>query len=264
MENLNLWVHGLSERIHEHTELMSVYFELMTRVAPQMWQRAVTADGDVHTLHYPPNSWKHVLQQGIHGLPGFDSGWIIPNAWNILSDGLIGATVTGRDTIYSLSGPDMIAYAPRLTPDLSRWYDMLRDKLNPKLPETLTIALVPVADMRFVTTRDRAYALDALIDAYLRMRTARRQAGARFDGLSRAERSAMICQIETERKNHLHDFQDALQNCPEVFYRIEDANCLTQYDLLSGKELYVHPWGINAPIADVIDAVRTMRRFRVS
>lgn len=253
-----------SERIREHADLISAYLELMTRAAPQMWQRTVTSDGDVHTMRFPPTSWENVLRQGVHALPGFDSGWIIPNAWNILSDGLIGATVTGRDTVFSLSGPDMIAYAPRLAPDLSRWYDMLRVKLNPKLPETLTIALVPVADMRFVTTRDRAHALDALIDTYLHIQAAKRQAGARFEGLSRADRSAMIHQIETERKKHLHDLQEAMQNCPEVFYRIEDANCFTQYDLLNGKELYVHPWGIHTPIAEVIDAIRTMRRFLVS
>ena len=250
-----------SQRARRCVDIMAPFLEVMTGIAPQAWQRIVSPNGDVHTCP-PPINWRALQQRGIHGLSQDASGYIIPNAWNILSDGIIGMLTSGNETVYALSGPDMIRYYHRFEADISTWYDAARPYLDTKLPETLTMIMVPVAEMRLVTTKRHAPALDALVDTYLAHVRILSTFGQRLNGLAGEERHACLKMLNRERGLSFERIRRAAHDCPEIFYCIEEANCLTQYDILAGEELYVHPWGMQAPMNDVIKMMNFLRLNR--
>jgi hypothetical protein len=231
----------------------------MTAMASSAWRRRVSSDGRV-SQQPPPVSWQEVRLGGINGLTR-DSGWIIPNAWNILCDGIIGYLDTDCDVVYSLSGPDMIRYYPSLLPDITNWYDKVRVKLDRTWPETLTMMMVPVADMRLVTIQQRASALDALVVAYERLLRTKRELGVRIAAANAEERKALIAQLNQARSRLVNELRDAANACPDIFYRIEDAAYLTQYDLLAGEQLFLHPWGVETPLDEIIEMMRFLRQL---
>lgn len=249
-----------SERMRAHHDVMLPLVETLSKRSSDAWKRFVASDGSVQERSAP--SWSAVEMMGVLGLTSGDAGWLVPNAWHILSDAIIGAKLTGRAHVYSLSGPDMIRYAPALEHELSLAYDVLRMRTMPWLPETFELLMVPVADMRLVTTVARASALEAVVDAYLRLLALKRSNGTRMSGLTGPDKRAMIGRIEAERGACFEEIATALDGCPEVFYELADANWLTQYDLLAGETLFVHPWGVESPLADVEAAMRLFTRLR--
>ncbi len=249
-----------SERMREHQDVMLPLVETLSKRSPEAWKRFVASDGSIQERSAP--SWNTVEMMGVLGLTSGDSGWLVPNAWHILSDAVIGAKLTGRAHAYSLSGPDMIRYAPALEHELSLAYDLLRVRTMPWLPETFELLMVPVADMRLVTTVSRASALEAVVDAYLRLLALKRSNGSRMSGLTGADKRDMIGRIEAERGACFEGIATALDGCPEIFYELADANWFTQYDLLAGETLFVHPWGVESPLADIEAAMRLFTRLR--
>jgi len=258
---------SLIETSSEHTRRLAnemlPYLEVLTKYLPGSWNRLVSAGGEV-IKRFAHRPWSEIQNAGVLGLSDNSAGWIIPNAWNILADGVFGYLHSGCATIYTLSGPDMIRYYPKLLKDIQHGYEALRTQLWTHLPEDLELVMVPVADMRFVTTQSRASKLDALVESYLRLDSFKRLSGQRIAQAPSDKRSAFINELATERNAFRLALIDAIRDCPEIFYRIEDASYLSQYDLLLGEHLYVHPWAIEAPLKDIMNAMRILEQFHSS
>ncbi len=248
-----------SQRERRLADIVMPFLEIMTSISPESWERVVRSDGFVER-HPPPRCWSEVCGLGIQSSDPPAAGWVVPNAWNILLDGVVGTLLSGRHTVYELSGPDMIRYYRGFVRDLSVWYDAIRHRFDHALPKTIIMQMVPVADMRLVTTKRRAPLLSTLVDTYLELLKAKGLAGDRLRHSEGIERDALIVEIQSVRGRLLKRLQRAANDCPEIFYRIEDANYLTQYDLLAGEDLFVHPWGVETPLAGVNDMIQFLRR----
>lgn len=244
-ENLTM----LGERIFD-------FLEALTRVHPAMWRRFVRADGSV-VEPGRPLSWEQVRREGIHDVELRDgTGWIIPNEWCILWDA-VGAAQGGKSEVYELSGPDMIRYINTVAQEIERAYTIVHDTVpGLRLPERMVFNIVPVAAMRFAVAEGKRQALDHLIEAYVRFTRLRREWSAGIQALSRAERSVEITRVAKERRRENDCVREAVRGIPEIFYEIEQANFLSQYDLLTGEQLYIHPFGIDTPIAEVEEAMK--------
>jgi hypothetical protein len=256
-------VETLTEREVRLVDMLMPAYEILTKMQPSSWRRILrTEDGVVIPVSHVPQ-WKEIESIGIHRLSANGTGWIVPNAWNILLDGLIGSLTSGRNIVYELSGPDMINYWPKHSQEISAGYDLLRKELWPQLPETLTLCIIPVAEMRLVCSEGRRGLLDAVVDSYLRILGERTTSGEVLRTAPQEQRSAVITQLQATRKRLYEETREAVRNCPEIFYEIKQANFFTQYDLLRGEILAIHPWGIEQPI-DTIEQMMTMLRRMAS
>ncbi len=251
-----------SQRARRCQEILLPLLEILTDLAPHEWRRRVDGAGCVRDA-VCTRGWRGVAADGIHGFSADGAGWIVPNAWNLLADGVIGSLESGRDTVYELSGPDMIRYYKKLLPEMSRLYDLLRPRFPRRLPETVRMEMAPAAEMRLVTTRRRAAALEALVEAHLRL-DAHHHAGGFLRALDGARKEEAIRAHGANRARLVERVRAAAHDCPEIFYRIEEANCLTQYDLLGGEELWVHPWGVEAPLGRLRDALALFARLKAA
>lgn len=239
------------------------FLEAATRARPTAWTRFVEADGTVVERRPTPRPWQEIRREGIHSIALQNgAGWIIPNEWCILWDSVV-AALDGKPDVYELSGPDMIRYIGRLAPDIDRTYGAMREALPSwTLPEQVTFHIVPVAAMRFAVASDRRPALEHLITTYRRMGELREEWSARIQARTGEARRAEITRIAEERPRETERLREAVHAVPEIFYEIERADFLSQYDLLTGTTLAVHPWGLETSITAIEEAMRWFTHLR--
>jgi len=255
----NIQAQTITQYFHAHGEKMMALMEVLTQADQTIWERYVSADGRTQNGRVHAG-WKEVCSTGIVGTNGTRSGWLSPNVANILTDVMIDPVVHGTDTVYELSGPDMYRYIDELMPRLNKLYDTARVKLDWKLPETITLNLVPVADMRFAVSQSKHAQLTQLVSAWQKTRAFESSIGSRMRGVE--NKKTMIPLIETERKEVLANLKEAIRNCPEPFYDIYDGTFFSQYDLLNESEpLFIHPWALETSFKELADVVRSMRRL---
>jgi hypothetical protein len=150
---------------------------------------------------------------------------VIPNRLQIIYTFVWQTLSTGRDIIFSLSGPNMVSYIGGLQTSLSYMYDAIRVEL-PELPETLTVYVVPVAQSRFLTHVDRRDSLDAVLDV---ISWYERQASE-----AKARAQTELLRISAEY--------------PEFTRGIEYGDFMSQYDLKSPEDLYIPEWLLSVPL----------------
>ncbi|MDP3985311.1 MAG: hypothetical protein Q8P82_00975 [bacterium] len=244
-----------TDYLERHIDRVLPILELVTDRLPKIWERTVSETG-VITRRGIQTGWKEIVPLGVMGLPATHlSGWVIPNVLNTLLDVILESAERGIADVYHLSGPDMVKYIHQFDATLTELYDHVRSRLDWRLPETLRFHVVPVADMRFAVREERRAPLDALVEGWLDFQRENRSRG---DVLKNAaddyERDRIIARLNESRNRVIDRIRAALDECVEIFYRIEDANALTQYDLLAGAKLYVHPWGTESSMQDVTNA----------
>lgn len=268
-----------TDYLRAHREIILPVLELITPVLAAVveeypaesrnaWRRWVARDGRIQTSdRKPAPTWNQIQGEGVYGLTSDQAGWLIPNVVGILCDGVVEALTYGASEIWHLSGPDMITYIFQLEPLLCRLYDHLWPLLGRPLPEVLTFNVVPVASMRFAVRGDRRSALDELLSAYLARLAAERRRSIRIqvavpEKFRRTGKNPVVAglveEFRLERRAERSRLSQAVLNCPDVFYNIRAARYLTQYDLLRrpGSRLYVHPWGVEAPLREVSTATQ--------
>ena len=108
---------------------------------------------------------------------------------------------------------------------------------------------------------DRKEALDELIRAWLDLQAHNGGAGRRINGAAGPEQETILGQIEAERRELSDHLTEASRRCPEIFYEIQQANYLSQHDLVrDGVDLYIHPWALNLPMSEVSRVYASLRR----
>ncbi|MBI4450180.1 hypothetical protein HY634_03915 [Candidatus Uhrbacteria bacterium] len=246
--------------LRERADRITAVLEVITDAFPSIWERLVTPDG--HVVDYRVRNWAVVQQIGVYGVTSdAPSGLIVPNVVNILLDGVLECLSRGVTEVYHCSGPDMVRYIGELEAQLHTLYDTVRTRLGWGLPDTLRFHLVPVAEMRFVVPERRRAALDELVASWCDVQALKRIQAERMREATDDERQDAITACVAARDRSMARVRDAIVACPEIFYRIEDANCTTQYDLLAEQEtVYVPPWAAAAPMRDIDDAMGFFRR----
>jgi len=249
-----------SEFLAEHEELVFEVLNLCSSVIlppKQGWKRVVGEDGraSIRSL----TTWQRIVSEGIYGLRGKTAGWVMPNVFNILMDGVIESLQFKTSDVYHLSGPDMIIYIKMLEGALNTLYEKLLGHI-PGLPEEIRFHVVPVASMRLVTTLDRADKLDRVMMLYLQLRDENREVGATLQAVvSTGDRDALIKQWGMRRRALQGELRAATKACPEIFYDITRGTFVSQYDAMGRGGVYVHPWGIENPVSAVAKAMQDLQ-----
>jgi len=246
--------------LRERADRITAVLEVITDAFPSLWERLVHPDGRV--VDYRVRNWSVVQAIGVYGITSdAPSGLIVPNVVNILLDGVLECVSRGVTEVYHCSGPDMVRYIGELEDRLHALYDTVRSRLGWGLPETLRFHLVPVADMRFAVPERRRAALDELVASWRDFQTVKRRQAEHMREVSDDERQAAITACVAERDHTMARVRDAIVACPEIFYRIEAANCTSQYDLLAERTtVYVPPWAAAAPMHEIDAAMGFFRR----
>ncbi len=251
----------VSQYFHDESDRLTALFEVITRADPFIWERFVDKVGITENRR-PYRGWEEISRAGVVGTNGSRVGWVSPNIANILTDVTIDPIRFGTDCVYELSGPDMYRYIERMMPKLNEFYDTVRRTLDWGLPQTITLHLVPVSDMRFAVPASRRRALEALVDTWVS--TSSFEAGVGERMRLAIDKRALVGQVREHRSLLTQSLKDALSACPDPFYEISDGTFFSQYDLLTcQEEFFIHPWALETPVGRLGDAVRSLRRMRV-
>jgi len=194
------------------------------KVIRGLWYRSVNSSGQVSkkTQSFLSDS---ALETDVFQFTNDSSGWVTPNRVQIIFDLVYQSLSSGRDTVYHLSGPQMVQYigAQKLQSDLQLMYDEVRQYV-PALPLTLKVCIVPVA-------------------------------GARFAGLQTdARRIQDVCKVITSVdlcNLNLAWCKELANEVLMVATSIETGTTLSQYDLQQAADLYIDPWMLNTPLQTV-------------
>ncbi|MFM2424180.1 MAG: hypothetical protein RLZZ70_571 [Candidatus Parcubacteria bacterium] len=213
------------ELLHQELEVSVRVLEASTKSLPGLWYRHVDSTGVVTRVTEPP---VETLLPNIFRVTSATSGFVIPNRLHMMVTFIWQILSTGRDTVYHLSGPDMVGYIGKLESGLSRMYDAIRTVV-PGLPDVLTVYVVPVAQSRFVTHITRRDSLEALLDTIAWYE--------RQDVTKRAEATSVV--------------KNAGGLYPEFGRSISRGDFLSQYDLVSVADLYVPDWLLTTPLSRV-------------
>lgn len=218
------------EMLYDNFALAEAALKSATAAISHLWYRSVNTDGDV--TNFRGNiitSWDQVADH-IFRFTNDTHGWLVPNLAHILFDLCLQSLESGRDLVYHLSGPQMVGYISKKENNLSKAYDKLRaDYPEFGLPEVLIARIVPVASCRMVSHRDDTVGLDALENTLRWYENLppddRRYAGSQFQAI------AMLF--------------------PEFIEPIENASCLSQYDIASADDLRLSEWMFETPLKRV-------------
>lgn len=201
------------EYLRQHQPFVEAVCEASLVTHAKLWRRYVGTDGVAQVIQ------RRVMPEEVRGnlfrVHHTDHGWLIPLQVRILLDAVCEAALTGRDTVYSLSGSDMHQYIqePQHAPVISGMFERLGD-IGVALPPHITLVIVPVQEAQFACAERERPAMDRLVAAYREMRA-------------------------------------AAAACTTAFYdSVTAAGALTQHDLLAGDQLYLHPELTSLPMAE--------------
>lgn len=215
--------------IQQEAALAAAVLRHATATKEELWYRRINSDGTLERIFGVTTLPETALESDVFAFTNQSSGWVIPNTAHMLFLSVWQTLSSGRDTIYHLSGPQMVGYIGKKAKHLSRAYDSLRREHPKLLPETLTLYIVPVAHCRFAVTQsqvDKLAAVDTLINWYEELQP-------------------------TERKHTKERFMEVAQFFPELTTSIEHGTDLSQYDLTSSGDLVTLQWMSTAPLSRV-------------
>ena len=213
------------ERMHTERELAEKVLVSTNATIKQLWYRKVDACGVVQSVQNVERLSDADIESSVFQFTNGGEGWIIPNRVHILFDLAYQALSSGKDTIYHLSGPQMVGYIGRIKNSLDMGYAAMRTCI-PELPETLTVRIVPVSMCRFVTTQSRKHSLSVV-----------------------QETVSWYEQLPKEkRKDALMRFGEVACQYPEYIEPITTGTFLSQYDLQTKNDLCIDPWMCSVPL----------------
>jgi len=249
--------------LRAHREDAERILQIVTQRLPQLWERAIDTQG--YDKSFRASDWVSVMDAGIFGLTHDDQGALIPNVVNILLLSLLDAKEKGVEEAYHLSGPDMVVYIGDLQSAFHTLYDAVRGQIPDwNLPEMFPLHLVPVADMRFVVLPQRQAVLDELVESHLSLERNNKEYGQRLARATPENRRHLIAEVDQFRGRDKQRLINAASACQDVFYRIAEANTVSQYDVFDAGGIYVHPWAFTAPMKEISCAMQNIERYAKS
>ncbi|MBX2866756.1 hypothetical protein KTR10_02295 [Candidatus Kaiserbacteria bacterium] len=216
------------ERMQSAPELAEIVLRETNQAVKQLWYRKTCAEGIVTSVKGVNHLSEQALETQVFQITNPTDGWIIPNRVHALFDFVWQSLSSGRDTIYHLSGPQMVGYIGGIKKSLCAGYDAIR-KVIPDLPEVLIVRVVPVAPCRFVTLCSRAGALAAISDV-VRWYEA----------------------LPNEDRRYARDrFTEVVTAYPEFTQPITSGAYISQHDIASAGDLLLDSWMLETPLSRV-------------
>lgn len=217
--------------------LAEIVLRVVTDTVSRLWYRRVSTTGQVTKYSGDPVlNWSQI-NQDVYGLSNYSSGWVVPNRAHILFELVLQSLSSGKDTVYHLSGPQMVGYICGTQKSLSKAYDALRAEC-PMLPEELRVHIVPVAASRMVTHVRNRVALEAL-----------------------EETLQWYESVPADQKRQVAvRFADVTVAFPEFTQSIETGTFLSQYDVDTVDDLLLSSWMLHTPLKRVEGMYRQLLR----
>ena len=247
--------------VRGHADAVLPILAAATRAMPSLWRRRVDAHGVVERGEIA--SWDDLTRDGVYGVTSQSSGWLIPNELNVLLTCTV--ETAGRDVDWALlmAGVDMIRYMTAYESLLGHLYDVVRTREpDLKLPEQFRCVVSPVYRVRFHITEREQWLLDEMLSIYERI--LRENAAIRTEIRTGSHESPAASLITARQRSigALHDLfaahGDAL--AWHTFYDSRDAAYFTQHDLGEGERVRIHPWAVQASVAENHDAYHFLHR----
>lgn len=207
------------EIIQSETAFAEVALRSVTGTFSDLWYRKVDANGVVTKIPGRTNVVWDEVKDDIYRFTNTESGWVIPNRAHIIFELALQSLSSGRDVVYHLAGPQMNSYIGKIQNSLTKGYDALRAEW-PELPETLTVYIVPVAACRMISHKSKTQAVDA-INGVLQW----------YEGLN-----------DDEKRHSNGRLKEVISEYPEFVQPIEDAQCMSQYDVSGPDDLVLSEW----------------------
>ncbi len=229
-----------TDYLRQNENIAGEVVSTITQFMPELLRSMVEADGNVRRL--PKNSRGYATLLPTHGIlqlnddPTKERGVLMPNEADIVINFIVEAINSGRQRQIHLSGPDMQNYvfeAENLN-CLKRLYELIKveTSFGKKLPENLSVEIVPANHASFATTRQRLPAALRIFEVL------------RYEQLIN-ERKAQVMRTSTDadsRKQAIAEFTavkpsmtklliEAARDAKEFFVDSRDAPFLSQYDL---------------------------------
>ncbi|MFD6299161.1 hypothetical protein ACFWFU_30515 [Streptomyces sp. NPDC060235] len=250
-----------ADLLREHEDLAAAVLEIATDRCPDLWQRRADVHRGVEDLGgapQRPRRWADLCAQGIVGFAGATEGWLIPKTLIILTMAVIDALTHQTSKIYHLSGPSMVQYIGRLSPDLQHLYQAVAPKLA--LPQELIFNLAPTALMTLGAPTTVRSSVDRLVETWLAFSGSRQHAALPPMTSRRAE---FFETRQAERLRARTELAWAAAECAFPFHRSNLPEFCSQYDLLElGASWYVQPWAAETPLGEVGRMLRTVANIR--
>lgn len=265
--------------IRRHEAIYSQVARIALHNMPGLFRRMVERDDPVTREIAPLRATSEVTRCGILQLnddPRTDRGVLMPNVVDIVGNFIAEAVESGRDTVYHLSGPDMVHYALKSkdAEQIARLYALVKDatSLGGVLPAQLKVELVPTADARLATTIQRADVLDQLAQAIAERDVAEQEIRARkaafFSSPDRSDqdqKNRIISESNELLTEVCETLVDAATQCPEVlapYKRGEDSGTcfISQYDVAEEGGLYIHPLNMELSSKQLTKLVASIRK----
>lgn len=280
----------LSAIPHGNIELTTAYirrheaiYRDVTRIAvesmPELFKRKVENGDPVTSEISTLRAQSEISRCGILQLnddPRSGSGVLMPNVVDIVGNFIAEALESGRDTVYHLSGPDMVRYIfkSKDAQQIAQLYALVKgaSPIGKHLPAKLKVELVPTADARLATTLQRANELDQLMQAVVEKDDAdkeiRTRKAAFFNGPDRTDyrqRDRIISESNTLLGEATHTLIQAASQCPEVltpYKRSEDNGTpfVSQYDIAEEGGLYIHPLNTELSSKELSRIITSIRK----
>lgn len=218
------------------------------------WSRRVEPDGTIRSV--TGDLQDNLRQYGVFRdgtAQTKESGLLLPNAYNVLLFAVLESLDHDSDTVTHLSGPDMIKYIKGMAYDLNAIYRTVatHTSLGDRLPQHLTMQMVPTAVARFVAPSDKREALDSLLGAY------EKWSGIKREGPGWEEKKLLGgLAVDAAAQKHI-----------DPIIMPEYPAYLTQHDVLAAREsqgdsgLYVPPqiWNMSfEAMGHMLERVRRM------
>lgn len=235
-----------TDYLRKNEAIVAEIIAISSQIMPELFNRQALPNGTVQKL-----------QSSIIGLSPSDllqlrddpraeeSAIMIPNEVDIICNFAIEALSRGRDTLFHVSGPDMISYINGIMPSLQKLYSQLTQaSFASKLPGVLNIELVAGTSFRVGCTAANRSNLEPFADIFAdfsEFETESSNAKRHFfkgKNPTNQEKIEFLDALRFERESLIFALRKHFQGLQGVLD--QDGNThVSQYDVIADNGLYV-------------------------
>lgn len=173
---------------------------------------------------------------------------LLPNIVDIMANFVIEQLLSERDIQYHISGPDMVIYIGSLQPELELFYEKLKREASfgARLPQTLSVQMIPAATARFATAgqfQPELLGLFAQLDDSVDVLAsiARERKAFFSEGLQKdtTAKQKFITSIDKRKSAIESAIVMQAEAVPGLFVEPRQKGFITQYDVVNRGGLFV-------------------------
>ncbi|MFA6974074.1 MAG: hypothetical protein WC238_05050 [Parcubacteria group bacterium] len=252
-------VYTESQFLHQEAAMVSELVEVMCRIDPELFARAVAFDGKTRICFSQKNVAQGVLAASeamsllVEGRDADFLGGIIPRVEAaIMLNSILGQRKSLGDAVYELSGPDMVKYALResFREKVKHIYSRMCAELN-YLPETLVLKVVPSFSFRLGSLESEKEEMDHIFrslkeffalssEKKVALKEANQPSLTKLSQVERNLQNRQISGVFNERLRSIAQQFFFSEIGKRIDFTLEGGNFFSQYDLIeSGEKMYV-------------------------